>query len=194
MRVKRAVSCPGVYRYPTQCHPRLQVPESLSRAWRPGGLEGLPQVFTGGWVGYAGYDTVRYVYASKLPFSSAPHDDRGLADMHLALYNDVVVFDQATKIVYAISWVHVGPQVRRGWLLRSLRLRNVKDGMAACCHLQYWLFFSPSQASLPRTHTGRLRPRLIPQRLRRRGGARGAPRVAADRLAAAGAAHRARRD
>jgi hypothetical protein len=28
--------------------------------------------------------------------------------MHLALYNDVVVFDQATKIIYAISWVHVG--------------------------------------------------------------------------------------
>ena len=32
--------------------------------------------------------------AGKLPFSSAPVDDRGLADMHLALYNDVVVFDQ----------------------------------------------------------------------------------------------------
>ena len=32
--------------------------------------------------------------------------------MHLALYNDVVVFDQATKIAYAISWVHVGEEVR----------------------------------------------------------------------------------
>ncbi|GFH14172.1 uncharacterized protein HaLaN_10176 [Haematococcus lacustris] len=27
--------------------------------------------------------------------------------MHLSLYNEVVVFDQATKIVYAISWVHL---------------------------------------------------------------------------------------
>lgn len=67
-------------------------------------------MFTGGWVGYAGYDTVRYVYSGKLPFSSAPPDDRQLADMHLALYNDVVVFDQATKVIFAISWVHIGAQ------------------------------------------------------------------------------------
>lgn len=30
----------------------------------------------------------------KLPFETAPKDDRNLPDMHLALYNDVVVFDQ----------------------------------------------------------------------------------------------------
>lgn len=27
--------------------------------------------------------------------------------MHLALYNDVVVFDHATKLAYVISWVHI---------------------------------------------------------------------------------------
>ena len=27
--------------------------------------------------------------------------------MHLALYNDVVVFDHATKLAYVIAWVHV---------------------------------------------------------------------------------------
>ncbi|KAJ9511440.1 hypothetical protein QJQ45_029898 [Haematococcus lacustris] len=143
----------------------MQVPEALSRNWRPALLEGVPAVFTGGWVGYAGYDTVRYVYsgklqwragqgasgkrqrgdsqslqgakqgagrgqvrgrqgagrgqedrslhhtmaafAGKLPFDTAPVDDRNLPDMHLSLYNEVVVFDQATKIVYAISWVHL---------------------------------------------------------------------------------------
>ena len=26
--------------------------------------------------------------------------------MHLALYNDVIVFDHATKLAYVISWVH----------------------------------------------------------------------------------------
>ena len=51
----------------------------------------------------------------KLPFSTAPPDDRNLNDMHLALYNDVIVFDQATKIIYAISWVHIGDEV--GWRL-----------------------------------------------------------------------------
>lgn len=34
----------------------------ISRAWQPVNDKLLPQVFTGGWVGYAGYDTVRYVY------------------------------------------------------------------------------------------------------------------------------------
>eukprot|EP00878_Enallax_costatus_P014962 GHUV01015666.1.p1 GENE.GHUV01015666.1~~GHUV01015666.1.p1 ORF type:complete len:481 (+),score=153.14 GHUV01015666.1:575-2017(+) len=85
----------------------MEVPVQLSRNWRPAAVDGVPEVFTGGWVGYAGYDTVRYVYGSKIPFSAAPEDDRNLPDMHLALYNDVVVFDQATKLIYVISWVHL---------------------------------------------------------------------------------------
>lgn len=59
----------------------------------------------GGWVGYCGYDTVRYVYSSKIPFSSAPPDDRNLPEMHLALYNKVVVFDSSSKLVYLVVWV-----------------------------------------------------------------------------------------
>ena len=45
----------------------------------------------------------------KLPFEEAPQDDRDLPDMHLALYNDVVVFDHATKLAYVIAcggWSH----------------------------------------------------------------------------------------
>lgn len=45
----------------------MEVPVQLSRNWRPAAVEGLPAVFTGGWVGYAGYDTVRYVYGSEFP-------------------------------------------------------------------------------------------------------------------------------
>ena len=90
-----------------QTNKTTQVPVQLSRNWRPARVDGLPAVFTGGWVGYAGYDTVRYVYGAKIPFESAPEDDRRLPDLHLALYNDVVVLDQATKLIYAISWVHL---------------------------------------------------------------------------------------
>jgi anthranilate synthase component 1 len=43
----------------------MEVPVQLSRNWKPAKVEGLPEVFTGGWVGYAGYDTVRYVYGSE---------------------------------------------------------------------------------------------------------------------------------
>lgn len=34
----------------------------LSQTWRPVPVDVLENVFTGGWVGYVGYDTVRYVY------------------------------------------------------------------------------------------------------------------------------------
>ncbi len=39
----------------------------MSAAWQIADDEGLPKVFTGGWVGYSGYDTVRYVYAGMQP-------------------------------------------------------------------------------------------------------------------------------
>ena len=41
----------------------MEVAVRLSADWRPALIEGLPTVFTGGWVGYCGYDTVRYVYS-----------------------------------------------------------------------------------------------------------------------------------
>ena len=43
----------------------LGVPERIGSNWRPVAVEGLPAEFTGGWVGYCGYDTVRYTYASE---------------------------------------------------------------------------------------------------------------------------------
>jgi anthranilate synthase component 1 len=53
----------------------------------------------GGWVGYFSYDTVRYVEKKKLPFSGAPPDDRNLPDVHLGLYDDVIVFDHVEKVI-----------------------------------------------------------------------------------------------
>ncbi len=58
--------------------------------------------FTGGAVGYAGYDVVRYV--EKLP--NAPEDDRQLNDMSFAFYDSMLVFDHITKTVtvLALAW------------------------------------------------------------------------------------------
>ena len=44
----------------------VQVPQQISDAWRPYADPQLPAVFTGGWVGYCGYDTVRYGYSGQL--------------------------------------------------------------------------------------------------------------------------------
>lgn len=60
-------------------------------------VPGLPR-FTGGAVGYAGYDSVRYT--EHLP--NAPEDDRHLPDLSFAFYDRMVVFDHVRKTVLVI--------------------------------------------------------------------------------------------
>jgi len=65
-------------------------------------VAGLPR-FTGGVVGYAAYDLVRYY--EKL--ANAPHDDRALPDMVFGLYRTMVVFDHVSKTVKVTANAHV---------------------------------------------------------------------------------------
>ncbi|KAK5818385.1 Anthranilate synthase component I-2, chloroplastic -like protein [Gossypium arboreum] len=83
------------------------VPRRIMEQWEPQRIDELPEVFCGGWVGYFSYDTVRYVEKKKLPFSSAPLDDRNLPDAHLGLYDDVIVFDHVEKKAFLIHWVRL---------------------------------------------------------------------------------------
>ncbi|KAG9158218.1 hypothetical protein Leryth_000353 [Lithospermum erythrorhizon] len=85
----------------------MAVPRQIMEQWKPQGIDELPEAFCGGWVGYFSYDTVRYVEKKKIPFSKAPADDRNLPDIHLGLYDDVVVFDHVEKKAYLIHWVRL---------------------------------------------------------------------------------------
>ncbi|XP_074303084.1 anthranilate synthase alpha subunit 1, chloroplastic-like isoform X1 [Silene latifolia] len=85
----------------------MSVPKKIMEDWKPQLIDELPDAFCGGWVGYFSYDTVRYVEKKKLPFSGAPQDDRGLPDVHLGLYDDVIVFDNVEKKAYVIHWVRL---------------------------------------------------------------------------------------
>ncbi|KAJ7964003.1 Anthranilate synthase alpha subunit [Quillaja saponaria] len=79
----------------------------ISDDWKPHLTDELPDTFCGGWVGYFSYDTVRYVEKKKIPFSRSPEDDRNLADIHLGLYDDVIVFDHVEKKAYLVHWVRL---------------------------------------------------------------------------------------
>lgn len=83
------------------------IPRRIMERWKPQCIEELPEAFCGGWVGYFSYDTVRYVEKKKLPFSKAPMDDRNLPDLHLGLYDDVIVFDHVKKTAFVIHWVRL---------------------------------------------------------------------------------------
>ncbi|MBA0704091.1 hypothetical protein Goshw_026437 [Gossypium schwendimanii] len=85
----------------------MTVPRRIMERWEPQRIDELPEIFCGGWVGYFSYDTVRYVEKKKLPFSSAPLDDRNLPDAHLGLYDDVIVFDHVEKKAFLIHWVRL---------------------------------------------------------------------------------------
>jgi anthranilate synthase component 1 len=63
---------------------------------------GLPP-FTGGAIGYAGYDVVRYM--ERLP--NAPPDDRHLPDLSFAFYDRMVVFDNVQKTMIVIALARV---------------------------------------------------------------------------------------
>ncbi len=76
----------------------LRVLEDMIAEFRAPSVPGLPR-FCGGAVGYAGYDTIRYV--ERLP--NAPADDRGLPDMSFGFYDRMVIFDHAAKTVLAVA-------------------------------------------------------------------------------------------
>ncbi len=71
----------------------------------------LPELppLTGGAIGYASYDVVRYV--ENLP--NAPTDDRNLPDLDFSIFDDLVIFDHVTKSLFIVAHVHcdefVGP-------------------------------------------------------------------------------------
>src|SRR4029079_8476534 len=66
-------------------------------------VAGLPR-FCGRAVGYAGYDTVRYV--EKLP--NAPPDDRGVPDLSFGFHDRMVIFDHVAKTVLVVAHALLG--------------------------------------------------------------------------------------
>ena len=57
--------------------------------------------FTGGLVGFAGYDTIRYYEGEKLP--TPPKDDRRLPDVLFGLYGELVIFDHVDKTIKIVA-------------------------------------------------------------------------------------------
>ncbi|HEY2910770.1 MAG TPA: anthranilate synthase component I, partial [Gemmataceae bacterium] len=79
----------------------LKVLEGMIEAYRAPHLSGLPR-FCGGAVGYAGYDTVRYV--ERLPH--APQDDRRIPDLSFGFFDRMVIFDHVAKTIAAVAnWI-----------------------------------------------------------------------------------------
>lgn len=57
--------------------------------------------FTGGLVGFAGYDTIRYYEGEKL--TAPPADDRNLPDVLFGLYTELIIFDHVDKTIKVVA-------------------------------------------------------------------------------------------
>ncbi|MGI9323050.1 MAG: anthranilate synthase component I family protein, partial [Pseudomonadales bacterium] len=87
-----------------QCDDPLSFVEELHGRFRYPELEQLP-IYTGGLVGYFGYDAIRYV-EQKLA-GSAPPDKLPTPDILLMVSNDIIVFDNVLGRIHLIT--HADP-------------------------------------------------------------------------------------
>ena len=83
-------------------HDPLAELAKLMADYRPVHLQGLPR-FTGGIVGYAGYDMVRYYE----DIGDGPPDDRNLPDLSFGLYRTMVIFDHVSKTIKIVANAHI---------------------------------------------------------------------------------------
>lgn len=84
--------------------PLAELEEWIAR-YRSPAMPGLPR-FSGGAVGYAAYDSVRYT--ERLP--NAPTDDRGLPDLWFGFYDRLLIFDEILKTLTIVCLANVSEE------------------------------------------------------------------------------------
>lgn len=100
--------------------------EEFQRQFKVPDVAGLPR-FTGGLVGYFGYDTVRYM-EPKLGPCTRP-DPIGTPDILLLISEEVVVFDNLRGKLYIV--VHADPAGDDAWASAQRRLAELAAKLAA---------------------------------------------------------------
>ena len=95
--------------------------EDFQQRFRVAPIEGLP-AFSGGLVGYFGYDTVRYV--EKRLAASCPPDALGTPDILLMVSEDVLVFDNLGGTLKLIT--HADPEQAQALELAEKRLGQLE--------------------------------------------------------------------
>jgi len=101
--------------------------QKLVERYQAAPMAGLPR-FTGGAVGYAGYDAVRYT--EYLP--NEPPDDRGFPDLYFAFFDRMVLFDHIRKTVLVVAHAHLsgGADPEHAYQLACQRVDELTERLA----------------------------------------------------------------
>src|SRR5688572_19703752 len=106
------------------CADALTFVEEFKQRYRAPELPGLPR-FTGGLVGYFGYDCVRYVEPHLK--ASTPKDVIGTPDILLSVSDEVLVFDNlAGKLIFV---VHANPEIEDAFVRANARLDELEQNL-----------------------------------------------------------------
>lgn len=106
------------------CPDPLQWIDDLQKEIRTPHLTNLPP-FTGGLVGYFGYDTIRYI---EQRLAKTQHDDSlNIPDILLMVSNDVLVFDNLRCEIYLITYTD--PSQANAWENSQLRLNQIENDL-----------------------------------------------------------------
>ena len=108
------------------CADPLDYVAQFQQQFRYPPIKNLP-IYTGGLVGYFGYDTVRYV--EKKLQHSMPADVIGTPDILLMVSNDVMVFDNVKGKIHLIT--HANPHDPGAFNEAQKRLDSMAQGMQA---------------------------------------------------------------
>jgi anthranilate synthase component I len=89
----------------SQTHTSDDPLQDLAALLEPHQCVHLPELprFTGGVVGYAGYDLIRYYE----DLGQGPADDRNLPDLSFGLYRTMVIFDHVRKTIKVVRNAHI---------------------------------------------------------------------------------------
>ncbi len=110
----------GVLLEQRTCEDPLAFVERFQQGFRVPDLPGLPR-FTGGLVGYFGYDTVRYIEPRLGPCPNP--DELNTPDILLLVSEEVVVFDNLSGKLYLV--IHVDPAGEQAWERAQRRLEQL---------------------------------------------------------------------
>jgi len=102
----------------------LEIVREILARYRVASVPGLPR-FTGGVVGYIGYDAVRWIERLESP----PPDDLGCPDLYLLLVDTLVIFDNQAQKCLVLTHADVSDRTRLDRAYADARTRI--DAVAA---------------------------------------------------------------
>ena len=98
----------------------LEILRNIMKEYRTASIEKLPR-FTGGAVGFIGYDIVRYY--ENLPLKL--EDDLQLPDCEFMLTDEVIAYDHLKQKIHIIVNLHVDEQLERGYITTIERIKGI---------------------------------------------------------------------